>query len=76
MSKLSPIHHTKLEKFAEYVGCVFKRQESSHKVYWRADQIRPIIIPKYKEVPLFIIQNILRQLKISRDEYLQILEKL
>ncbi|MBI1746891.1 MAG: type II toxin-antitoxin system HicA family toxin [Acidobacteria bacterium] len=74
MAGLSPIHHKKLEKFAKSVGCRFERQEGSHCVYWRADQLRPVIIPKYKRVPVFIIRNILRQLNISVEEYLRILQ--
>jgi predicted RNA binding protein YcfA (HicA-like mRNA interferase family) len=76
MVKLAPIHHRELERFVVFVGCEFVRQEGSHRVYWRDDQIRPIIVPCYKSVPVFIIRNILRQLKISVPEYCRIMDEL
>jgi predicted RNA binding protein YcfA (HicA-like mRNA interferase family) len=76
MAKLAPIHHRELEKFVEFVGCRFERQTSSHKVYWRDDQIRPVIVPVYKAVPVHIIRNILRQLRISVEEYCRIMDEL
>ena len=76
MSGLAPIHHKTLEAFVRSVGCTFLRQKGSHRVYWRADQVRPIVIPTYKQVPVFVVRNILRQLKISTDEYLRLLKDL
>ena len=76
MGGLAPTHYTDLEKFVVAVGAKFLRQSGSHRVYWRDDQVRPIIIPTYKQVPVFVIRNILRQLKISPEEYLRILKDL
>ena len=47
------------------MGCTFVRQKGSHRVYWRDDQVRPVIIPTYTHVPVFVIRNILRQLNIQ-----------
>ncbi len=76
MAGLTSVHHTALERFVQEVGCTFVRQTGSHRVYWRDDQLRPIIIPTYKQVPVFIIRNVLRQLKISPEEYLRIVKEL
>ena len=76
MGGLAPAHHRDLEKFVLAVGGRFIRQTSSHRVYWRDDQVRPIIIPTYKQIPIFVIRNILRQLKISPEEYLRIAKDL
>ena len=76
MGGLSPIHHKTLEKVVLAVGCTFVRQTSSHRVYWREDQLRPVIIPTYKSVPVFIIRNVIRQLKITPEAYLRILNDL
>ena len=35
--------------------------------------MRPVVIPAYKQVPVFVIRNILRQLNISVEEYLRLL---
>ena len=72
MSGLAPVHHKTLEKFVSLVGCKFIRQKGSHRVYWREDQMRPVVIPAYKQVPVFVIRNILRQLNISVEEYLRL----
>lgn len=73
MGGLAPVHFRILEKFVQEAGCVFIRQKGSHRVYWREDQVRPIVIPMYKSIPEFIIRNILRQLKISVEEYLRMI---
>lgn len=76
MAKLAPVHHRELEKFVKFVGCKFERQTSSHRVYWREDQVRPVIVPTYRAVPVHIIKNILRQLGISVEEYCRIMDEL
>jgi len=35
--------------------------------------IRPVVIPKYAAVPIFIIKNNLRNAGISRERYLELL---
>ena len=35
--------------------------------------LRPIVIPKYKNIPVFIIKNNLRSSGISRDSYFELL---
>jgi hypothetical protein len=37
--------------------------------------IRPVVIPKYSAVPVFIIKNNLRTAGISRDRYFELLAK-
>jgi hypothetical protein len=36
---------------------------------------RPVVIPKYAAVPVFIIKNNLRTAGISRDRYFELLEE-
>jgi len=76
MPQLFPIHWKKFEKFLLYAGCVFKREKGDHRVYWRADLNRPIILPTYKNLPLFIIRNNLKTLGVTVEEYLEILKKI
>jgi len=76
MKKLKPIHHNKFGKFLEYIGCQYMRQKGSHKIYHRSDLIRPIIVPTYKQIPVFIIKNNLKLLNISTKNYLTILDNL
>jgi len=76
MARLSPISWKKFEKFVLFVGCEFEREKGDHRVYWRSDLKRPVIIPRYKELPVFIIRNNLRLLNIDSAEYLEILRQI
>jgi len=42
-------------------------------VYTKAGIARPIVIPDWPEVPVFIIKNNLRSANISREEYFLLL---
>jgi len=75
MSRINPIHYKRFEKFLKYVGCSFKRQKGDHRVWSREDLKRPIVIPAVKEIPVFIITNNLRVLRLGREEYLEILKE-
>lgn len=76
MPRLTPISWRKFEKFLFFVGCNFRREEGDHRIYWRANLKRPVVIPKDNELPVFIIRNNLRVLGISHEEYLEILKRL
>jgi len=45
-------------KIFEKAGCEFVRTKGEHLIYHYPGAIRPVIIPKYKEVPVFIIKTI------------------
>ncbi len=76
MSRLTPIDYKRFDKFLKYIGCEFVRQKGDHRVYTKANLIRPIVIPAVKDIPVFIILNNLRILGISKEEYLSILQNL
>ena len=76
MPRIVPLKRKKFEKFLEFIGCEFKRQKGDHLIYGRVGLKRPIVITTDREVPVFIIQSNLHTLKISPDEYLEILKKI
>lgn len=76
MPHLTSIHWKEFEKFLLYIGCTFERQKGDHRVYWRIGLKRPIILPTYKNLPIFIIRNNLRTLGMSVEEYLEVLKKI
>lgn len=76
MAKLTPISWKEFDKFLLFLGCKFKRQKGSHRVYTRTGLKRPLIVPAHKEIPIFVIRNNLRILNMTADEYLAILEQL
>ena len=75
MLRLTSIHWRKFEKFLLFVGCNFKREKGDHRIYWREDLKRPVVIPRDNELPVFIVRNNLRILGISPEEYLEILRQ-
>jgi len=76
MPHLTPISWKKFEKFLLFIGCEFKREKGDHRIYWRSGLARPVVIPQDGDLPIFIIRNNLRILKISPDDYLEILSRI
>jgi predicted RNA binding protein YcfA (HicA-like mRNA interferase family) len=71
MPKISPIHWKKFERFLLKAGCVFQRQKGDHRIYWKDGIKRPVVIPTERQLPVFIIRNNLRVLRVSPEEYLE-----
>lgn len=74
MPHLVPVKRNKFERFLKFVGCYLKRTAGDHLIYDRAGLERPVIITADREVPVFIIRNNLRTLKITPEEFLEILK--
>ncbi|MBE0544057.1 MAG: type II toxin-antitoxin system HicA family toxin [Verrucomicrobia bacterium] len=75
MPRLAPVDWKTLERVFLAAGYQFARQEGSHRSYVKPGVIRPVVIPTYAEVPVFIIRNNLKTAGISRDEYFQLLAR-
>ena len=73
--KIKPTHYQVRVKIFEMAGCVYARTKGDHFIYQYPGAIRPVVIPKYKEVPVFVIKNNMRVIGMSRVEYLQFLER-
>jgi predicted RNA binding protein YcfA (HicA-like mRNA interferase family) len=73
MPRIVPVSWKRLEKVFVAAGFAFARREGSHRSYVKAGLARPVVIPTYDEVPVFIIRNNLRTAGISRDDYLKLL---
>jgi len=76
MPKITPISWKKFDKFLLYIGCKLEREKGDHRIYWRNDLKRPVVIPRDNQLPIFIVRNNLRILNISPEEYARILEKI
>jgi predicted RNA binding protein YcfA (HicA-like mRNA interferase family) len=59
----------------ELAGFQLVREEGDHRVYTKAGVRRPIVIPSYRAVPVFIIMNNLHTAGMSRQEYFALLER-
>lgn len=75
MPRIQSIRWKEFEKFLIKYGCVFKREKGDHRIYWKTGIKRPIVIPRDRSLPPFIIINNLKVLNISREEYLSIISK-
>ena len=73
--KIKPTHYQVQVKIFEMAGCVFARTKGDHLIYHYPGAVRPVVIPKYKEVPTFVIKNNMRVIGMSRVEYRQFLER-
>jgi len=60
MPPLKAVHYRKLVVIFEKEGFRFARQTGDHLIYTKAGINRPIVIPMYPAVPVFIIKNLLR----------------
>ena len=72
MPPLRPVDFQTLAKVFERDGFRFQRQHGDH-LYTKAAVKRPLVIPMYKEVPVFVIKNLLRTAGMSRERYFDLL---
>ena len=76
MPRIVPIPAIKLRRVFEKAGFSCVRIEGDHFVYTKKGIPRPVVIPDWKEVPVFIIKNNLRTAGISREEYFSLLDQI
>ena len=74
MAAIRPVHFQVLIRVFEQDGFSFDRQEGDHRIYVKADVKRPLVIPLYRAVPVFIIKNLLRTSGMSRERYFELLK--
>jgi predicted RNA binding protein YcfA (HicA-like mRNA interferase family) len=75
MPRFTPVDWRTLERVFLAAGFRFARQEGSHRAYVRDGVARPVVIPTYSDVPVFIIRNNLKTAGLSRDDYFRLLEQ-
>jgi predicted RNA binding protein YcfA (HicA-like mRNA interferase family) len=73
MAAIRPVSSQDLIRVFERDGFRFDRQEGDHRIYVKAGVKWLLVIPLYREVPVFIIKNLLRTSGISRDRYFELL---
>ena len=72
--RITPTHYQIQVKIFEMAGCIYSRTKGDHLIYHYPGAVRPVVIPKYKEVPTFVIKNNMRVTGMNRDEYLKLLK--
>lgn len=76
MPKITPIPPERLKRVFEKAGFKCVRIEGDHFIYTKEGNPRPVVIPDWKEIPVFIIKNNLRTAGITRADYFSLLEKI
>ncbi len=73
MPKFSPVSWKVLARVFEAEGFRCSRIEGDHLVFVKPGVARPVVIPKYASVPVFIVKNNLRTGGITRERYFELL---
>jgi hypothetical protein len=76
MPAIRPLPYKTVARIFEAAGCIYSHTKGDHLVYHFPGALRPVVIPKYSEVPVFIIQNNMRVIGLSRAHYLQLASQL
>ncbi len=76
MSRITPLPYRKLVRVLELEGFVLARQRGDHMVFTKPGIQRPVVVPRYDPLPVFIIKNALRTGRISRERYFELLERI
>lgn len=75
MSRLTPVKWQTLECIFEKDGFVFEREEGDHRCYSKDGVLRPVVIPKYREIDVDIIRGNMRTANMSRERYFELLSE-
>jgi len=76
MPRITQIHWRKLVKILEADGAVIVGQTGDHIELKKEGAKRRLVIPKYKNIPIFIIKNNLKTAGITRKRYFELLKKI
>lgn len=74
MSRLVPLPWNMIVCVFEKLGYRVAGQKGSHIKLEKPGTARPLIVPRYDEVPKDIIMNLIRTSGITRDAFLSLVE--
>ena len=57
-------------------GFTLAREGGDHMIFTKPGILRPLVVPRYNALPIFFIKNVLRTAQISRDKYLDLLNRI
>ena len=77
MSKLPMVNFKTMDRLLRHLGFTTVRQKGSHVFYRRADG-RTTTLPNHgnRDIARPLMREILREISISPDEYVELLEKI
>lgn len=75
MPRITPVHYKKLIKVFEADDWQYNRTKGDHFIYVKPGCKRAVVVPKRKDVAVYIIKSNLRTAGISRKRYFELLKK-
>jgi len=75
MSRATPTSWKVQVKIFEKFGCKFLRQKGDHLIFDYPAAKRAVVIPKYDNVPVFIIKNNMKVVGMTPEKYREILKE-
>jgi len=74
--KLPIVKPKQLIKVLEKKGCLFKRQTGSHRIFYYPEKQRIITVPIHpKDLKKGLVHSIIKELGLSREEFVKLLKK-
>ena len=73
---IKPTDYQTQVKIFEFAGCIYVRTHGDHMIYHYPGALRPVVIPMYREVPVFIIRNNMKTIGMTAEEYRKIFEEI
>lgn len=72
MARLTPMRWQDLVRVFEQAGYHLQRMHGDHMALVRQGALRPVIIPRHREIGVGLIEAVLRTAGISRQEYFRL----
>jgi predicted RNA binding protein YcfA (HicA-like mRNA interferase family) len=76
MTRIASIPNRKLVRVLELEGFRLARERGDHMIFVKEGILRPVVIPRYDPLPVFIIKNTLRTAQLSRERYFELLQRI
>lgn len=75
MPRIIPTNWETQVKIFKKFGAEFIREKGDHMIFRYQGALRPVVIPRYKEIPVTIIMNNMKVVSMSREEYFELLRE-
>ncbi|MBC8461360.1 MAG: type II toxin-antitoxin system HicA family toxin [Deltaproteobacteria bacterium] len=76
MLRITPTNWQTQVKIFEKFGCQFVRAKGDHLIFRYPNARRPVVIPRYREIPLTVIKNNMRTVGMTRQQYFELLAEI
>ena len=76
MPALRPLHWELVEKILLRLSFRLHRTKGSHKIYAKSGHLMHVTVPANRNIPVGTLTSIIRQMGITREEFLTHLENI